>query len=132
MGMPITIEIVNCHDKKLFLKIFEFFRQIDKKFSPYKPNSEVTLINCMRKRLQNRPDEEYRSDRRIREASRDEANELLSFILHGFPPQKHRENSEQRHDESEQGHMESRRHEEAERIDEPDEDNDERRRDHSF
>jgi thiamine biosynthesis lipoprotein len=48
MGMPITIEIVNCHDKKLFLKIFDFFRQIDKKFSPYKPNSEVTLINKKR------------------------------------------------------------------------------------
>jgi thiamine biosynthesis lipoprotein len=46
MGMPITIEIVSCSDEKLFKKVFDFFRMVDKKFSPFKKNSEVSLINC--------------------------------------------------------------------------------------
>lgn len=45
MGMPITIEIVGTKDRTLFKGVFDFFRQIDKKFSPYKKSSEVSLIN---------------------------------------------------------------------------------------
>lgn len=45
MGMPITIEIVNCQEKELFKNVFDFFRQVDKQFSPYKKSSEVTQIN---------------------------------------------------------------------------------------
>lgn len=45
MGMPITIEIIRCQDKAVFKKVFDFFRQVDTQFSPYKKNSEVTHIN---------------------------------------------------------------------------------------
>jgi thiamine biosynthesis lipoprotein len=45
MGMPITIEIISCQDKTLFKKVFNFFRDVDKRFSPYKKTSEVTQIN---------------------------------------------------------------------------------------
>lgn len=45
MGMPVTIEIINCRDRKLFKQVFDFFRGIDQQFSPYKKNSEVSQIN---------------------------------------------------------------------------------------
>jgi thiamine biosynthesis lipoprotein len=46
MGMPITVEIVdsNACDNDIN-KIFDYFNYIDKKFSTYKPGSEISLIN---------------------------------------------------------------------------------------
>lgn len=45
MGMPVTIEIVD-HARKSDLKeIFDFFRSVDKRFSTYKKNSEISKIN---------------------------------------------------------------------------------------
>lgn len=47
MGMPITVEIA---DKKvsgnIFQKVFVYFRQIDKQFSPFKKTSEVSLVSA--------------------------------------------------------------------------------------
>ena len=44
--MTITIEIADDYaDKKIFRKIFSYFKQIDKKFSTYKENSEISKIN---------------------------------------------------------------------------------------
>lgn len=45
MGMPVTLEIVDNPKEKVFQKIFDYFKYIDEKFSPYKQNSEVTKIN---------------------------------------------------------------------------------------
>lgn len=45
MGMPITIEIVDPVEKDVFTQLFDYFRQVDRQFSPYKKNSEVSLIN---------------------------------------------------------------------------------------
>jgi thiamine biosynthesis lipoprotein len=42
MGMPISIDIPNCEDKTIFNEALERLRQIDKRFSPYKPDSEVS------------------------------------------------------------------------------------------
>jgi FAD:protein FMN transferase len=46
MGMPITVEVA---DKKAsdndINKIFNYFISVDKKFSTYKPDSEISLIN---------------------------------------------------------------------------------------
>ncbi|SRR5258708_6038305 len=42
MGMPVIIEVI---DNDNFDQVFDYLRQIDKKFSPYKKNSEVTKIN---------------------------------------------------------------------------------------
>ena len=46
MGMPITIEISDKKaSEKIFDKIFGYFEYIDKKFSPFKKNSEIFKIN---------------------------------------------------------------------------------------
>lgn len=45
MGMPITIEIAEIVDRKIFTTIFDYFKAVDKQFSPYKKTSEVGLIN---------------------------------------------------------------------------------------
>lgn len=46
MGMPITIEIIDKKAaKKEFDNIFLFFASIDKKFSTYKKNSEISAVN---------------------------------------------------------------------------------------
>ena len=44
--MPITIEIVDeAVNKEIFEKAFEYFGYIDKTFSPFKPDSEISKIN---------------------------------------------------------------------------------------
>jgi thiamine biosynthesis lipoprotein len=45
MGMPVTVEIVDSADKKLLKKIFDYFRYVDSKYSTYKPDSEISMIN---------------------------------------------------------------------------------------
>jgi thiamine biosynthesis lipoprotein len=45
MGMPITVEIVDSDDTKPLADTFEFFRQVDNRYSTYKANSEITRIN---------------------------------------------------------------------------------------
>lgn len=44
MGMPITVEIINGNNKDL-KKVFDYFKYVDSKYSPFKSNSEVSLIN---------------------------------------------------------------------------------------
>lgn len=45
MGMPITVQIVDSNPLITIEKVFSYFDYIDQKFSPYKENSELTLIN---------------------------------------------------------------------------------------
>ncbi|HZE87873.1 MAG TPA: FAD:protein FMN transferase [Methylomirabilota bacterium] len=46
MGMPITLEIIDKEaSANLFQKIFSYFRAVDKQFSPYKKESEVSRMN---------------------------------------------------------------------------------------
>jgi thiamine biosynthesis lipoprotein len=42
MGMPITIDITDCDDEAVFQAAFECLRDIDERFSTYKPDSEVS------------------------------------------------------------------------------------------
>jgi len=42
MGMPISIDIPDCRDGSVFAAAFERLRQIDARFSTYKPDSEVS------------------------------------------------------------------------------------------
>lgn len=46
MGMPITVEIIDKVKKTDLDKIFDYFKSIDDKFSPYKPNSELSKVNA--------------------------------------------------------------------------------------
>ena len=45
MGMPITIEIIDKNSKKYFKEIFDHFKAVDKRYSTYKKNSEISKIN---------------------------------------------------------------------------------------
>lgn len=45
MNMPIHIQIVDLGHEELIEKLFEYFHEIDERFSPYKETSEVNKIN---------------------------------------------------------------------------------------
>lgn len=46
MGMPVTIEIVDGpRIANALARTFDFFRAVDERYSPYKPNSEVSQLN---------------------------------------------------------------------------------------
>ena len=46
MGMPITIEITDSAKEADLNKIFNYFRRVDEKYSPYKPSSELSKVNA--------------------------------------------------------------------------------------
>jgi len=45
MGMPITVEIVDSAVKANFVSVFNYFRQVDERYSTYKKGSEISQIN---------------------------------------------------------------------------------------
>ncbi|HEX5456704.1 MAG TPA: FAD:protein FMN transferase [Candidatus Saccharimonadales bacterium] len=45
MGMPITVEIAGSGDENLLKKVFDYFRYVDGKYSTYKEDSEISMIN---------------------------------------------------------------------------------------
>jgi FAD:protein FMN transferase len=58
MGMPITVEIVDPgENERLLDAVFGYFGYIDRKFSTYKPDSEISLINRQEIRLEEASDE---------------------------------------------------------------------------
>lgn len=52
MGMPVIVKILGNPPKELFQKVFDYFKYVDEKFSPYKKDSEVTKINNKKLKLQ--------------------------------------------------------------------------------
>jgi FAD:protein FMN transferase len=45
MGMPITVEIVGAYPSDLLGQVFEYFNQVDLRFSTYKTASEICAFN---------------------------------------------------------------------------------------
>lgn len=45
MGMPITVEVTDSKDTTLLDDTFDFFRQIDSRYSTYREDSEIAQIN---------------------------------------------------------------------------------------
>ena len=45
MGMPITVEIIDRCSHQDLRDVFNYFRQVDRRFSPYKSSSELSKIN---------------------------------------------------------------------------------------
>ena len=46
MGMPITLEVIDeLSTQSLFDEVYAYFASVDEKFSTYKENSEISLIN---------------------------------------------------------------------------------------
>jgi thiamine biosynthesis lipoprotein len=47
MGMPITVKITAANvPRKVFAEVFDWFASVDARYSPYKPDSEVSRINA--------------------------------------------------------------------------------------
>jgi thiamine biosynthesis lipoprotein len=45
MGMPIAVEIVNAPDTRFHEQVFAWFDAVDRRFSPFREDSEVSRIN---------------------------------------------------------------------------------------
>lgn len=45
MGMPIKVDVVDNNSNSLLDKVFSYFRQVDRQFSPYIKMSEVSRVN---------------------------------------------------------------------------------------
>ena len=45
MGMPISVEIARLKSLQPINEVFDFFVDIDNRFSPYKPDSELSRLN---------------------------------------------------------------------------------------
>jgi len=45
MGMPITVDIVGATESCLLDWVFAYFEEVDRRFSTYKPDSEISAIN---------------------------------------------------------------------------------------
>ncbi len=45
MGMPIAVDVVGVSDASLLDKVFSYFEGVDRRFSTYKSDSEITAIN---------------------------------------------------------------------------------------
>ena len=48
MGMPITVEVVGAEASGVVDAVFDHFAAIDARFSPFKPESEVSAMNAIR------------------------------------------------------------------------------------
>jgi len=42
MGMPVSVDIPNCHEGEVFRQVFAQLRGIDDQFSPFRPDSELS------------------------------------------------------------------------------------------
>ncbi len=45
MGMPITVNVVDTTDAAILDAVFAYFEEVDRRFSTYKPDSEIEAIN---------------------------------------------------------------------------------------
>lgn len=48
MGMPITVDVVGAADHAVIDAVFAYFEGVDRRFSTYKPDSEIEAINRAR------------------------------------------------------------------------------------
>src|ERR1700736_1356071 len=48
MGMPITVDVVGAADNAVIDAVFAYFEGVDRRFSTYKPDSEIEAINRSR------------------------------------------------------------------------------------
>ncbi len=46
MGMPVTVEITDASKAADLDKIFAYFNRVDEQYSPYKPTSELAMVNA--------------------------------------------------------------------------------------
>jgi len=86
MGMPITVEVVDDISKKDVQKIFDYFKSVDKRFSAYKKNSEINMINDKRLQIKD-SSEEMRQIFELAEQTKKETNGYFDIHHNGkFDP----------------------------------------------
>jgi thiamine biosynthesis lipoprotein len=57
MGMPITVEIVGAASEEIFTRVYDYFDYVDKKFSTFKKDSEISRLNEGRLTFRNYSDD---------------------------------------------------------------------------
>lgn len=82
MGMPITIEIIKTDAKDIFEKIFSYFKYVDHKFSTYKTDSEIGLINNGKVKL-NEASEDMKKILRLASKTKKETNGYFDMEMYG-------------------------------------------------
>lgn len=83
MGMPVTLEIVDgSASQSHFDRVFDYFSQVDQKYSPYKEESYIGLINSGRLKPQDYSGE-MREILSLCEATRQETNGYFNIFHHG-------------------------------------------------
>ncbi len=84
MGMPITVEIVDPgENERLLDAVFGYFGYIDRKFSTYKPDSEISLINRQELKLEEASDE-MKAIFRLAEQTRQESQGYFEIRHNGI------------------------------------------------
>lgn len=82
MGMPVIIETPENVKEVIFKKVFDYFRYVDEKFSPYKATSEVTKIND--KRIKDKFSKEMKEILDLSEKTKKETNGYFNIYQNGF------------------------------------------------
>jgi thiamine biosynthesis lipoprotein len=84
MGMPITVEIVDPgENERLLDAVFGYFGYIDRKFSTFKPDSEISMINRQELRLEEASDE-MKAIFRLAEQTRQESEGYFEIRRNGI------------------------------------------------
>jgi thiamine biosynthesis lipoprotein len=84
MGMPITVEIVDPgENERLLDAVFGYFGYIDRKFSTFKPDSEISMINRQELRLEDASDE-MKAIFRLAEQTRQESEGYFEIRRNGI------------------------------------------------
>jgi thiamine biosynthesis lipoprotein len=87
MGMPVILEVVDSDvTSEAFEKVFDYFGYVDRKFSTYKPDSEISRINRNELTLEESSDD-MKTIFRLAEQTRQETGGYFDIMRNGnFDP----------------------------------------------
>jgi thiamine biosynthesis lipoprotein len=87
MGMPVILEVIDSDvTSEAFEKVFDYFGYVDRKFSTYKPDSEISRINRNELTLEESSDD-MKTIFRLAEQTRQETGGYFDIMRNGnFDP----------------------------------------------
>lgn len=84
MGMPVILEVIDAGvSEKTFATVFDYFGYVDRKFSTYKPESEISLINRQELTLEESSDD-MKTIFRLAEQTRQESDGYFEIMHDGI------------------------------------------------
>jgi thiamine biosynthesis lipoprotein len=86
MGMPISIDIPDCDDDEVFVAAFDRLRQIDDRFSTYKPQSEASRFAAGKTRERKLSPELQKVIKACREAEKQTNGYFSAWAAGAFDP----------------------------------------------